>query len=209
VQIAVARVEHVAHDEVVTRGDLVDLAQHPGSFERGTTASCTRMSGAMRPMAPNAFFRAYQSRCRSRPHRWRAAPRAHRPAVQISTPRSASVWTAAELPSNSMTSAPAMSVGRPAAYALASTAGWPRGPPSRGRRAAARPDEGAHGAAGIVHVVEEREQRFHGLGHGQQPHVDLRRDAERALTADEHTHQVQPGSAAGPSHHAAVAIAQP
>ena len=36
-----------------------------GSAERGTTASCTARSGAIRPIAPNAFLRPCQSRARS------------------------------------------------------------------------------------------------------------------------------------------------
>src|SRR3569623_775568 len=36
-----------------------------GSFVRGMTASCTTRSGAIRPIAPNAFFLPCQSRARS------------------------------------------------------------------------------------------------------------------------------------------------
>ena len=40
-------------------------ASTSGRRVRGTTASCTTSAGAMRPMAPNAFFRPCHSRARS------------------------------------------------------------------------------------------------------------------------------------------------
>ena len=64
-QVAVARVEHVADAERVAVADLGDAVHDVGQRERGTTASWTARSGAIRPIAPNAFFRPCQSRARS------------------------------------------------------------------------------------------------------------------------------------------------
>ena len=65
VQVAVARVEDVA-DASRWRSRISAIrSRMSGRRVRGTTASCTARSGAIRPMAPNAFFRPCQSRARS------------------------------------------------------------------------------------------------------------------------------------------------
>ena len=82
-----------------------------GSAERGTTASCTARSGAIRPIAPNAFFRPCQSRARSAGvEALRTVARAAL-AQDATTTVADSASTASAWPSSSTSSTAAASVG--------------------------------------------------------------------------------------------------
>ena len=80
-----------------------------GSFERGTTASCSRYAAVSRPTAPAASLRPFHSSARSASSRatlTEIAPRSR----QIAAARSAWVSTSARGPSSSISStAPAPS----------------------------------------------------------------------------------------------------
>ena len=62
-----------------------------------------------------------------------------------------------------------------------------------GRRDDARADDRRHRLAPRIDAVERREQRLHALRLAQDPHDDLRRDAERPFGTDEQAEQIRAG----------------
>jgi hypothetical protein len=148
-------------------------------------------------MAPNAFLRAYQRRWRSASSAARWTSRAPPCAAQLGGVfgvRGDGGGAAVELDDQR-----GGDVGRQAGGVGAGLDGADRllihHLEGGGQEAGA--DDGADRAARVVDVVEEGEQRLHGLGQRQQPDVDLGGDAERPLAADEQPRQVQPGILAG------------
>jgi hypothetical protein len=188
-EVAIARVEDVADDQVVLLGDLANVLQHAGDLAARHYAVLRVVGGLTRPSAANAILRPFHNSARSSSVLARRTSRAFW-RMQTSLTATACSSTASRSPSNSISNTAPASSGKPAwqkasmvrnvqPSSISSAAGvMPTAVMAETVRAASSTDSKTASSVATC------------SGFAQQLHRDRRGDADRSLRADEESREI-------------------